>query len=221
MKNQCEHWRYWLVAVVVACAAGWGCGNAEEATLGGGGLSTTDLDGDGDGAIDDVPEGVNDWFTAADLQQLADAGLPIYTGDNPPLVAGSYLADSLQIVKDSLGASGSVTAYTFQFAAQTSAGALLLSYESQDVDSSADNPAFVAGDGDCFSVFTEITGYQATDDCTYRRPSAYSACLDESGNLIGFAFGFLMKELSGDCSSTMPADSYRVIGESDGAAMRQ
>ncbi|NLH50552.1 MAG: hypothetical protein GX444_18410 [Myxococcales bacterium] len=220
MKNHRYPRLFYSVLLLLLALASPQCGDPEQTTAAGG-TTQASLDADGDGKIDGVPDGVADWFTVQELVTLANAGLPIYTGENPPAIDGVYLADTLRIVFDSLGASGDLAVYRFTFADQQSDGSLVLSYESEGVDSSAGNPAWIAGEGDCFSVFTNIEGYQEEDDCTYQRPTVYSACLNGEGDLTGFFFGFIMKGLSGDCSATMPEGGYRVIGENDGLVARQ
>ena len=218
-KHGCPE-RFCSFFLLILALASLQCGDSDQTTAAGG-TTQISLDADGDGKVDGVPDGVADWFTVQELVALANAGLPIYTGENPPAVDGVYLADALRIVFDSLGASGDLAAYRFTFANQQSDGSLVLSYESEGVDSSAGNPAWIAGENDCFSVFTNIEGYQEEDDCTYQRPTVYSACLNGEGDLTGFFFGFIMKGLSGDCSATMPEGSYRVIGENDDLVARQ
>ncbi|MDP8225256.1 MAG: hypothetical protein P9L99_17985 [Candidatus Lernaella stagnicola] len=198
-----------------------GCGDAEQpqvASLGGGNPNDP-VDGDGDGNIDEVPDGVNDLFTPEQLEAFRSAGLPLYFGDEPPTVDGGFGADSLQIVYDDLDLSLVIVAYLFEFSEQTAAGRIGIAYQG-GADSSSDNNAFIAGSEGCFSVYADISGYSAVDDCEYRRPTIYSACL-EGGHLHPFVFGFVITDTDGDCSQTLPVGHSRIINESDGYAMRQ
>lgn len=197
------------------------CGDAEQ----GGGVvanvadTEEPTDSDGDDLIDGVPTAVNDWFTLEELQLLYKAGLEIYTGDEPPSVEGYYIANTQRITYDSTGASGSLMRYDYWLTDQTTADALQVGYESTDTTDSSESEAYIAGEDNCFSVFTSAEGYNTIDTCTYKRATVYSGCMDSTDSIAGFSFGFIMTETEGDCTATLPEGSIRIIKESDGLAV--
>ena len=200
----------------------WACGQSERAVLlgGGSGGTTYPIDEDEDGQIDLAPDPVNDIFTVEQLQDFRDAGLKIYLGDSPPDVEGSYLATTLVITYDSGGASAALAPYLFSFTGQDVDWTVELDYTSDAEDSSLGNLAYIAGEESCFSLFSEIKGFQAADDCHYVRPTVISGCMDGTRSVAGFSFGFILTEREGDCSQTMPLGHMRVIKETDGLATR-
>ncbi len=203
-----------LLALLLLVAA---CGDEETPLAAAVGGSTTIVDEDGDGFIDDAPEGVNDIFSAEDLQALVDAGLDLHLGDEPPSFAGSFLADSLAIRYDDLGLEGYLAAYVYAFSGQTDEGEITVAYESVDIDESDDTAAFIAGTEDCFSIFAVFSGYTPDDDCNYERATVLSGCLDE-GNIADFMLGFIMTSLMGECAETLPVGHMRIVAEADGYA---
>lgn len=203
-----------LLLLLIALSA---CGQGEPpiAALGGGGGSAAVVDGDGDGRIDDAPDGVNDIFSVDDLQALADAGLDLYLGDEPPTVSGSFLADSLAIDYDDLGYSGTLLLHSYTFYNQTDEGGITVGYYSTDIDSDEGTAAYITGADSCFSAFAVFTGYTPEDDCDYERATVISGCLEEGG-IADFMFGFIMTATDGDCSQTLPLGHMRIIAEADG-----
>jgi hypothetical protein len=206
-----------LLAILALAAAACGPAQPANSALGGGGTET--IDGDGDGEPDDVPDGVSDIFTVEELEDLLDAGLPIYTGDEPPSAVGEYIANSLYIRYDPAGLQTSLATYYFAFRDQTDAATIVVDYESPVDDVSVGNGAFIAGESSCFSIFADVHGEMEGGECRYHRPTVYSACLDNTGSLAGFVFGFVMKEHEGECSDILPPDYLRVIEEADGVAV--
>jgi hypothetical protein len=199
-----------------------GCGSGEEAAAAAGTTNPNQepLDEDDDGEIDNVPDGVNDLFTPELLESFRNAGLPIYTGLEPPTAAGSFYADTLQITYDDLDQELALVPYMFTFVNQTASGAIRVSYDCDAGDSSTDNPAFIAGEGMCFSVFADIAGYSIPDNCNYAQLVIYSACFAADGNLNEFGFGISLSSTSGDCAGTLPAGHHRIITEIDGYCPR-
>jgi len=198
------------------------CGDAESA-LGSGGLTSyggeeSEIDADEDGIIDEAPEEVNDLFTPDDLQAFRDEGLPIFLGLEPVDVTGEYIANTLRIAYDDEGVSGSFDDYVYDLFNQTEQNSIVLSYAGVSGDESLGNSGFIAGNGTCFSIFAIIKDHNDQDNCDYERNSIYSGCIDSSGSISGFAFGFVISNLQGDCTQTLPLGHMRIIEETDGQA---
>jgi hypothetical protein len=173
---------------------------------------------DDDGRIDDVPDDVNDFLDSSDIEKLKAAGMPIYTGDNPPNIEGSYLLNTLTIIYDEIGLEGmTVAQYTVTYFDQTENGGVKQNYEAPDVGDTANGlGAFISGDGDCFTVFVDTTGM--VSGCDYKLPAIHSACLTGSG-MTDYFWGVLMKEKVGTgCDALIPVDAARVLEEIDGVA---
>lgn len=181
-----------------------------------------DGDGEGDGdEIEDVPDDVNNFLDPEDIEKLEEAGMTIYTGDNPPNVEGTYDLDSLVISYDELGMEGiSVGYYWIRYYDQTDDGEIKLDYEGADgSDAGSGLGAFIAGDGKCFSVFVDAEGDY--NGCHYKMPSIHSGCKEPNG-IANFQWGFVMKEKSGDnCDLLMPEGAVRIVDETDGMASEQ
>ena len=180
--------------------------------------SGDDDDDDDGGRIDDVPDDVNDFLDQEDIDKLKNAGLEIYTGDNPPNIEGSYLANSQITVYDDAGQVGYQPAdYIYTFADQTDAGSISHSYDSPDAgDSGSGLGAFISGDGDCFSVFVRVEG--STYECDYEMPEIFSGCLNDEG-IADFAIGFIMTDKEGfGCDALIEEGQARIIEEEDGLA---
>lgn len=211
----------WILVLVASALLVLSCGSTQEQGGAVGGSSSDEpLDGDGDGTVDDVPDEVNDLFSLEDLNVFREAGMNIHTGATPPTVTGAYLADSLIVSYDDLNMGVGLSSFIYTFKAQTASGSITVDYYDEAGDGASDNPGFIAGEESCFSVFADIRGYSSTGDCAFRRPTVFSACVNDSGDLVGFAFGFVMADLDGDCLDTLPLGHHRVIKEADGYARR-
>lgn len=178
-------------------------------------------DDGGDDEIEDVPDEVNDFLDPEDIEKLEDAGMTIYTGDNPPNVEGTYDLDSLVISYDEIGMEGYPLAYYWiKYYDQTDDGKIKLDYESPDAgDVGSGIGAFIAGDGNCYSVFVNAEG--DSFGCHYKMPSIHSGCKNSSG-IADFQWGLIMKEKSGEnCDYLMPEGAVRIVDETDGMASKQ
>jgi len=217
--------RSWILLLMAFVLVSLACGKVEQQAAGAGGGGTisgvTSVDEDEDDVIDDVPEAVNGIFTVAELQALIDAGLPVFIGAEQPNVEGTYNAGSLRITYDSSGGSGALPIYMYYFTGQTDAATVNVAFtDEQGTDVSTGNLTYIAGSGDCFSLFglEEITNSSA--ECVYQRATVYSGCISATDGVVGFSFGFYMRELSGTCTNMLEAGSMRVIKETDNLATR-
>ncbi len=217
--------RSWILLLMAFVLVFLACGKVDQQAAGAGGGGTisgvTSVDEDEDDVIDDVPEAVNGIFTVAELQALIDAGLPVFIGAEPPNVEGTYNAGSLRITYDSGGNVGVYPVYMFVFSDQTASGTVQLAYAIDDyTDQSVDNLTYIAGSGDCFSLYGLIEGTDSSADCVYQRATVYSGCISGTDGVLGFSFGFIMREISGTCENYLQPGSMRVIKETDNLATR-
>jgi len=166
----------------------------------------------------EVPDEVLDFMSIEDFSRFEDAGMPLYFGDDPPDVEGTYLLDSLVVDYDDDGWEGMpILTYWMTFYEQTAAQQVSCDYvcpEGDDEGSGGDG--YIAGDDDCFTVFINVTGNAY--GCDYASPSVYSGCTRPEG-IFGFHHGFIMKEKSGEnCEILVPEEHIRVVEETDNMA---
>jgi len=166
----------------------------------------------------EVPDEVYEFLDVEDLMRLDDAGMPLYYGDDPPNIEGTFLLDSLLIVYDDSGWEGlPILTYWITFADQAEDQRLTCSYECPEAgDVGFGTDGYISGQEDCFSVFIDVSGQ--TGGCEYRSLSAYSGCKRPEG-IKGFHHGFMMLEKQGeDCDLLVEVDSIRVVEETDDLA---
>lgn len=104
---------------------------------------------------EDVPL---EWPNAATMQQLKSDGLPVYEGNDPPTVNGTYLMSPLTIVSENTGAGEdieSLNGMVMKFSSQAD-GQLSFDYyfitEGEADYANGESKALIQGDGSKFSI---------------------------------------------------------------------
>ena len=102
---------------------------------------------------DFIPSEVYTFLTDADLNEINGLGMPIYTGQNPPIAAGTFYLDSLAIVYDDDGATGSIGSYYLQIGDNgVDYTVSICEYTTDSSSSSCAVQAYISGNGDCFAL---------------------------------------------------------------------
>lgn len=176
--------------------------------------------------ISGVPSEVNTFLEKKDIDLLKDHGFPVYTGEDPPDISGKYLMDDLTVVYDPGTWEGAyeigykIADYNYEFSAPKPGGLIdVKSYSKQAGDEGEGQGSYIAGKGNCFTIFVNRKG--VTYDCRYQSPEVISGCLGNDG-LTGFQCSILAKEKTGSgCDYIMPVGYLRLYKEEDGLGQRQ
>lgn len=172
--------------------------------------------------IKDVPNPVNEFLNNNDIGEYENAGMKIYTGNNPPNIEGLYKSDSLVIFYDkpfenAAPVGTEVSSYNHKFYDQNPDGTIKVvrqSLEGEDVGAGVGG--FISGGNNCFSIFVDVKDKSL--QCNTDEATIYSACKVEEG-LGQLQAGFIVKENEGTgCGKTVPVGHLRIITEDDGLA---
>ena len=183
------------------------------------GTDSGNTDG-GSRPVENVPDGVSNFLNEDDIRALESVGMKIYRGFNPPNIEGKYYLDTLQVYYDDLGYYDlQFDDYVYEFYGQTPSLSLRTSYEAQTVSDVATGiGSFISGNGNCFSVYMDITG--VAEGCSYSAPQIISGCVSSSG-ITGYMIGFIMKKKSGsNCDMLVEVSHKRIVIENDNLAER-
>src|SRR3989344_3249406 len=167
--------------------------------------------------IKDIPNPVNEFLNNNDIEEYENAGMKIYTGNNPPNVEGLYRSDSLVILydkpfEDAAPVGTKVSSYNHEFIDQKPDGTVkLLRKSPQGEDIAAGVGGFISGSNNCFSIFVNVK--DQSNQCNINEATIYSACKGEEG-LEQLQAGFIVKENKGSgCGKTVPVGHLRIITE--------
>ena len=210
---------FFLVAIV-AGNTGCSCDDDDDDDDSGSDDDDDSVGDDDDSADDDddIPAGVFDFMNQDDIDALKDGGMPIYTGDSPPDIEGAYFLNTLTILFYDADPSlegmpllnGTITYYD-----QTGAGTIGADDSAIYSGNVTVSQGFIAGAGNCYTVFMESVGEQM--GCAFTAVGAHSGCVT-TGGIGDFYWGGIMKEKgdSAGCNLLNPVDSVFVAYESDG-----
>jgi len=150
-----------------------------------------------------VPQEVKAFLSDENLQKMDEAGMNIYTGDNPPNIEGTYVFKDVVIKYDPDGANFPLVTYYFTFKDQSSK-TVNFSYSSEKgsdglQDLAEGRGVFISGDGNCFSAY--IDNDETTGECKFKSAQIISACKEEKG-LVDMDNGTLWTYRGDKCSET-------------------
>lgn len=205
-----------LTGLVLATACGDDDDDNDDNDAGG---DDDDAGGDDDDSSGgDIPDGVFDFMDQDDIDALEDGGMPIYTGDSPPDVEGTYALNSLTILyydADPDLEGMALSPGTIAYSGQTEDGGLGATDSAIYSDDVSIATGYIAGSGDCYTAFLEVVGEQM--GCAFEAVGAHSGCVADDG-IEDFYWGGIMKEKgdSGNCGMLNPVDSVFIAVEQDG-----
>lgn len=173
-----------------------------------------------------VPKEVNQFLQLQDVKKLSEQGFTTYTGNNPPNIEGAYLSNDMTVTYDPGTVEGSYVVgdkmdpYTYTFSNQTANGTLGLHYISTNDQSEGTIDAFISGQNDCFTIYSD--GQGQLGECKYVIPMLVSACVGKTG-LTSFKEAILAKSKEGPTceSEVMPIGYFRTFEEKDGSVEKQ
>jgi len=160
------------------------------------------------------------------FEELVDLDMPINGGINPPIIEGSYfitpfIFKNSNVVAEHLTPGDDFSDYTYTFTDQNATdNSIKVTYESSSGNDSAEGlGSYVAGEGNAFSIFTEITG--VSDGIPYKSVHIISGEIGDSG-IRNFHKSFIFKEKGDDPTGELIAvGEGRVCYDSDGVSEKQ
>lgn len=176
--------------------------------------------------IKGVPKEVNQFLELQDVKKLSAQGFTTYTGNNPANIEGSYLSNDMTVTYDPGTIEGAyvigdkMDPYTYTFSNQTNSGTLGLHFISTDDQSQGTINAFISGDSNCFTIYSD--GQGQLGECKYVIPMLISACSGENG-FTSFKQALLAKSKQGPTceEEVMPIGYFRTFEEEDGIVEKQ
>ena len=163
-----------------------------------------------------IPDGAQEIIDQEDLNHFEENGFEVYRGSNPPNIEGSYLLDDSVISYDEDGESNGqdLFNYTWSFSDQ-SGDEVQVAYSAPEGDSASGIGGFLAGDGDCFTLISEVEGTDS-NDCSYARDHLISGCIAEDGLEGGqTAYVTYFDTDDPDCTVEDPRGTRFVTDETD------
>lgn len=161
-----------------------------------------------------VPSQVKAFLSDENLQEMDEAGMNIYTGDNPPNIEGTYVFKDMAMKYDPTGAKFPLLTYYFTFKNQNN-NTVEFSHRSEKdekgkVDLAEGKGVFISGEGNCFSVY--LDNDEQVGECESKFVQIFSACKDKSG-LVDTDDGTLWTYMSDKCPKEefVPAGYIRIF----------
>jgi len=154
-------------------------------------------------------------LSSEELEFLADLGFPVYDGQSPPNIGGTYLVDSWEIVQSSF--LQSFDDYHLQYWVDPSSG--YPSYATWDVgaeDWSSAKLGYLTGHQNCYTIMYDSTDWGSP--CNVSLISGQSGCF-EGDDIVGYRTFALVRsaDLNDDpCDWGLTSGDYLAAKESDG-----
>lgn len=167
--------------------------------------------------ITEIPDAVFDFMDESDIQTLIDAGMPIYTGDNPPDIEGTYNFDSFEVFFDEVLYVGKPLCYYEITYLKQDNPKIEQNFISTDcVDSGDGFRGYISGDGNCFTFYVHVTGF-ASGCLDYVEAQVSSGCLGDGG-MTQYFWGEVIQSLQieGDSCGLPAVGAARIGTEADG-----
>lgn len=164
-----------------------------------------------------VPAEVKAFLSDEDLQKMDEAGMNIYTGDNPPNIEGTYIYKDIVIKYDPNGYNFPIITMNYIFKDQKDDNTVLFSSRGVKEDGSNDKSytsegkgVFISGEGNCFSVY--LDNDEKMGQCESKSVEIFSACKDKKG-LVDMDQGTLWTYMSDKCPKEefVPAGYIRIF----------
>lgn len=163
-----------------------------------------------------VPAQVKAFLNDENLQKMDEAGMNIYTGNNPPNIEGTYVYKDMAVKYDPNGYKFPIVTYNYTFKDQKDNNTVLFSHRSEgggpkgESDTAEGKGVFISGEGNCFSVY--LDNDEKAGQCESKSAEIFSACKDKKG-LVDMDQGTLWTYMSDKCSKEdfVPAGYIRIF----------
>lgn len=162
-----------------------------------------------------VPVAVKAFLSDENLQNMDEAGMNIYTGDNPPNIEGTYVYKDMAVKYDPNGYKFPIVTYYYTFKDQND-DTVLFSHRSEgggpkgESSTGVGKGVFISGEGNCFSVY--LDNDDKMGQCESKSVEIFSACKDKKG-LVDMDQGTLWTYMSDKCPEDkfVPAGYIRIF----------
>ena len=162
-----------------------------------------------------VPSEIKTFLSDENLQKMDEAGMNIYTGNNPPNIEGTYVFKDVVIKYDPNGDNFPLTTYYYTFKDQKGNNTVNFSHRSEktsegEISLAKGKGVFISGESNCFSVY--IDNNDLIGKCESRSAQIISACKDKRG-LVDMDQGTLWTYMGDECSKEkyVPAGYIRIF----------
>lgn len=153
------------------------------------------------------------------INDLRSRGMIINEGKVPPTIKGAFRVSPFQLlspfgVDDPYAVDKVINDYVYTFYGQTTTNGISYDYTNSGSDQGTGKGAFVAGNGNRFTIFSEDAGISRS--IPYKTVAVMSGELTSVG-IRDFQYAFVMKEKTGDPGNTtlIPVNAGRIWFDGD------
>lgn len=163
---------------------------------------------------------IMDEVIPVEYRLLLEQAMPIYNGNTPPFIEGTYLVSKHELVNSSLAADSPGDIYvdkTIQFSNQDNQKNIL-SYSGKELDISfeSSDSVYIIGAGNDFTIYFISIG--ESKGIYNKKASIISGTITDSG-IQNYYFAFVMLEKGPDPEGKLVEEgTYRIFKDSDGLA---
>ena len=145
------------------------------------------------------------------------AHMPIYSGSTPPTIDGTFVMSPLVLVYSSDGykPEGYFSDSYIRFWNQNFTKNTIQYQDKEGINAGDETEMVVLGQGDNFTVFAVVPGYQSTTNVSYKLATIVSGTLTESG-IRDCHRAILMVEKNDPENQVMKVGTYRIFKDEDG-----
>lgn len=160
------------------------------------------------------------------LLEMMEPYIPIYEGDNPPMVEGTYLLSPQKLFYDSSKqySSGKIFADNFLFFTDQDEVQDTINFVGFEVNNNGDiisekygEGAFISGEGNDFSIFFNTAGeHYFNDGYSYSNEALIVSGTKASTGIRDIYYAFAMVDKYDPYNHLMPIGAFRVFIDGDG-----
>ncbi|QHV93950.1 hypothetical protein [Spirosoma endbachense] len=159
------------------------------------------------------------------IDDLRTRGMTINEGKVPPALAGTIIVASPWELLSPYGTEDSwqkgkvIADYKYKFYEQTTDGKIKYDYKNDGSDTGSGKGAFISGNGNSFTIFSEDIGVSKT--INYKTITVMSGEITDAG-IKNFQYAFVLKEKTNDDnnSALIPVGKGRIWIDSDKLATK-
>lgn len=160
------------------------------------------------------------------LLEMMEPYIPIYEGDNPPMVEGTYLLSPQKLFYDSSKqySSGKIFADNYLFFTDQDEVEDTINFVGFEVNNNGDiisekygEGAFISGEGNDFSIFFNTAGeHYFNDGYSYSNEALIVSGTKTSTGIRDIYYAFAMVDKYDPYNHLMPIGAFRVFKDGDG-----
>ena len=175
--------------------------------------------GDNNGSGDpSLADGAVDFIGEDNLALFEEQGFVVHRGANPPAIEGTYEMAHSVVTFDESGQHTGRGLYTYEWTfSDQNNDEVVVSYWSEANDEASGIGGFISGEGDCFTVISQLEGEDA--GCIFERVHMFSGCVAQGG-IDDFQTAYHTRYLGESVDGTTECEEYaaprRMSVEQDG-----